>query len=37
MLITDRSIDAIAPLLHEFTYQAMANDVLPIVDGKKYR
>ncbi|KAI0319969.1 Sec1-like protein [Amylostereum chailletii] len=36
LMITDRAMDVIAPLLHEFTYQAMANDVLPIDDGTKY-
>ncbi|KAJ3488640.1 hypothetical protein NLI96_g2690 [Meripilus lineatus] len=36
LIITDRSMDTIAPLLHEFTYQAMANDLLPIEDGSKY-
>jgi syntaxin-binding protein 1 len=35
-LVVDRSIDAFAPLLHEFTYQAMAYDLLPIKDGNKY-
>lgn len=31
-------MDVIAPLLHEFTYQAMANDLLNIGnDGTKYR
>jgi hypothetical protein len=29
-------MDAMAPLIHEFTYQAMANDLLPIEDGSKY-
>ncbi|KAL2153262.1 hypothetical protein VTH82DRAFT_4417 [Thermothelomyces myriococcoides] len=30
LLVTDRSMDLMAPLLHEFTYQAMVHDVLPI-------
>jgi syntaxin-binding protein 1 len=29
-------MDVVAPLIHEFTYQAMANDLLPIEDGSKY-
>lgn len=29
-------MDAMAPFLHEFTYQAMANDLLQIEDGTKY-
>ncbi|KAI0738596.1 Sec1-like protein [Daedaleopsis nitida] len=37
LIITDRSMDTVAPLLHEFTYQAMANDLLPIEDGTSYR
>ncbi|KAF8519040.1 Sec1-like protein [Hysterangium stoloniferum] len=37
LFITDRTIDTIAPFLHEFTYQAMCNDLLPIDDGTKYR
>ncbi|KAI0272325.1 Sec1-like protein [Gloeopeniophorella convolvens] len=36
LIVTDRAMDALAPLLHEFTYQAMANDLLPIEDGYKY-
>lgn len=35
LFITDRSMDLFAPLLHEFTYQAMAFDLLPIKDGDK--
>jgi syntaxin-binding protein 1 len=30
-------MDLHAPFLHEFTYQAMANDLLDITDGTKYR
>ena len=36
LYITDRSMDLCAPLVHEFTYQAMANDLLPIEDGARY-
>lgn len=36
LFITDRSMDLSAPLLHEFTFQAMANDLLPIRDGCFY-
>jgi syntaxin-binding protein 1 len=28
-------MDLMAPLIHEFTYQAMAHDLLPIKDGEK--
>ncbi|KAF9006050.1 Sec1-like snare protein [Cyathus striatus] len=36
LIITDRSMDSVAPFIHEFTYQAMANDLLPIMNGTKY-
>lgn len=35
LFIVDRSIDLYAPFLHEFTYQAMAHDLLPIQEGEK--
>jgi syntaxin-binding protein 1 len=35
LVITDRSMDIVAPLIHEFTYQAMAHDLLPIKEGDK--
>lgn len=35
LVVTDRSMDLNAPLLHEFTYQAMAHDLLDIKDGDK--
>lgn len=28
-------MDLYAPLIHEFTYQAMIHDLLPIIDGDK--
>ncbi|KAF1985055.1 Sec1-like protein [Aulographum hederae CBS 113979] len=35
LYIVDRSMDLYAPFIHEFTYQAMAFDLLPIKDGEK--
>ncbi|KAK2848500.1 hypothetical protein FQN49_005664 [Arthroderma sp. PD_2] len=35
LFITDRSMDLAAPLVHEFTYQAMGHDLLPIKEGDK--
>ncbi|CAN3371561.1 hypothetical protein DIURU_004001 [Diutina rugosa] len=32
LIIVDRSIDLFAPLLHEFTYQAMAMDIVPSLE-----
>lgn len=29
LLIVDRSLDPVAPLMHEYSYQAMINDLLP--------
>jgi syntaxin-binding protein 1 len=37
LFIIDRSIDPVAPLLHEFWYQAMVNDLLPVKDGISYK
>ncbi|MCJ1472272.1 vacuolar sorting protein VPS33/slp1 [Lambiella insularis] len=35
LIITDRSMDLFAPLIHEFTYQAMVHDLLPVKEGDK--
>ncbi|KAL6653027.1 hypothetical protein ACP70R_011952 [Stipagrostis hirtigluma subsp. patula] len=35
LLIVDRSIDQIAPIIHEWTYDAMCHDLLSM-DGNKY-
>lgn len=34
LLIIERTFDMAAPLLHEFTYQAMINDLLLLQNGK---
>ena len=35
LYIVDRTMDLFAPFVHEFTYQAMAHDLLPIKEGEK--
>lgn len=35
LYIVDRSMDLFAPFVHEFTYQAMAHDLLPIKEADK--
>jgi len=35
LVIADRSMDLMAPFVHEFTYQAMAHDLLSIDDREK--
>lgn len=34
LLVVDRSVDLVAPFLHELTYQAMVNDLLDVNAGK---
>ncbi|KAI1313460.1 vacuolar sorting protein VPS33/slp1 [Mortierella claussenii] len=36
LVIIDRTVDPITPILHDFCYQALATDLLPIKDGNKY-
>jgi len=36
LLVLDRSCDPLSPLLHEFTYQAMVHDLLPVQE-ERYR
>lgn len=37
LFVVDRTMDPAAPLLHEFWYQAMVNDLLKIEDGVRYK
>ncbi|GHJ83907.1 hypothetical protein NliqN6_0309 [Naganishia liquefaciens] len=37
LFVVDRSMDPVAPFLHEFTYQAMIHDLLPLDSGPTYR
>lgn len=37
LFVVDRSMDPVAPFLHEFTYQAMVNDLLDVEDGRTYK
>lgn len=34
-MITDRSMDLFSPIVHEFTYQAMAHELLPLKEGDR--
>ncbi|KAJ3064016.1 vacuolar sorting protein VPS33/slp1 [Podochytrium sp. JEL0797] len=35
LLLVDRGVDVVSPLLHEFSYQALVNDALTLEDGNK--
>lgn len=37
LFVVDRAMDPVAPILHEFWYQAMVNDLLKIDGGKRYK
>ncbi|KAJ2713600.1 syntaxin binding protein 1 [Coemansia spiralis] len=36
ILVLDRSVDLYAPLLHEFSYQAIVHDLIDLEGGRKY-
>ncbi|KAJ2447910.1 syntaxin binding protein 1, partial [Coemansia sp. RSA 2424] len=36
VIVLDRSVDILAPLVHEFTYQAMVHDLIDLESGDKY-
>ncbi|KAJ1960433.1 syntaxin binding protein 1 [Dipsacomyces acuminosporus] len=36
VIVLDRSIDLYSPLVHEFTYQAMVNDLVDLQNGEVY-
>ncbi len=37
LVVVDRGVDVAAPILHEFTYQAMVHDLLPLEEGNKIK